>query len=342
MTDNNNDDFLDSLLQSVDEVGVSDSSVNIDEIDGILNSMSENKGASFDDDSMSEENDKNKKSKKKEKRIKKQKKSKKNKAKDSDVTDLKDEASKILSETGSTAEDMEGFKFDEGNLFKELDDLNSIEEKTAKKKKEKKPKKPKKVKNNKNVDKDGRVFIKKSKSVVPAERIYISPITYPIAITGIAIVVLLVFFGGNIYSYNSNVKKASNYYVVKEYDKAYGILAGMDLKKEDEDFYTQVKNIMYVKKHLNDFNTYVRIEKYGEGLEALIRGIKCYDENIGVSNELGTTEILNSLLNEIDASLKSYYNMSLDEARQILVMENKNEAGELITKKAQNVNKGDS
>ena len=34
--------------------------------------------------------------------------------------------------------------------------------------------------------------------------------------------------------------------------------------------------------------------------------------------------------------------MSVDEAREILIMENKNEAGELITKKAQNVNKGDS
>ncbi|MBQ3543648.1 MAG: hypothetical protein IJA34_01470 [Lachnospiraceae bacterium] len=350
MTDTNNDDFLDSLLQSVDEAGISNSSVNIDEIDGILGSMSGNKDVSFDDDSMNEGNAKTKKSKKKEKKVKEKKtkerkffnKGKKNKTKATDNIDLQDEASKILSETGSTTEDMEGFKFDESALFKELDSLDSIEEKTTKKKKEKKPKKPKKAKKNKNVDKDGRVFIKKSKPVVPAERIYISPITYPIALTFIAVAVLLVFFGGSIYSYNSNLKKASNYYVAKEYDKAYSILAGMDLKKEDEDFYKQVKNIMYVKKHLNDFNTYAEIEKYGEGLEALIRGIKCYDENIGLSNELGTAEILNSILNEIDTSLKSYYNMSLDEAREILVMENKNEAGELITKKAQNVNKGDS
>lgn len=343
MTDTNNDDFLDSLLQSVDGAGMPASSVDIDEIDGILNSMSGNND-SFGEDDISKGNEDTKKSKKKEKKVKekkvkekKEKKNKKNKSKD-----LKDEASKILSETGSTAEDMEAFKFDESALFKELDSLDSIEEKTTKKKKEKKPKKPKKVKKNKNVDKDGRVLIKKTKAVVPAEIIYISPITYPVIITFIAAIVLVVFFGGSIYNYNSNVKKASNYYVSKEYDKAYGILAGMELKKEDEDFYTQVKNIMYVKKHLNDFNTYAHVGKYGEGLEALLRGIKCYDENIGVSNELGTTDILNSILNEIDASLKSYYDISVDEAREILVMENKKEAGELITKKAQNVNKGDS
>ena len=192
---------------------------------------------------------------------------------------------------------MEGFKFDESTLFKELDDLDSIEEKQPKKKKEKIAKKVKKSKKNKNVDKDGRIEIKKTKPVVPAERIYISPITYPVVITFIAVIVLVVFFGGNLYNYSTNIEKASNYYVAKEYDKAYEILAGMNLKEEDKGFYTQVKNIMYVKKHINDFNTYAELGKYGEGLEALIRGISCYDENVRFSNELGTTEILNSILN---------------------------------------------
>ena len=70
MTDNNNDDFLDSLLKSVDETGVPTSSVNIDEIDGILNSMSGNKDVSFEDDINTESGDKSKKSKKKEKKVK--------------------------------------------------------------------------------------------------------------------------------------------------------------------------------------------------------------------------------------------------------------------------------
>ena len=220
MTDNNNDDFLDSLLQSVDDSEISKSSMDISEIDDILNSMSDKSNVDgenlTDVDKLMESDIKTKKSKRKktkekkvkekkakEKRVKEKKlwsKGKKNKDTDSNELDLKDEASKILSETGSTAEDMEGFKFDESTLFKELDDLDSIGEKQPKKKKEKKAKKVKKSKKNKNVDKDGRIEIKKTKPVVPAERIYISPITYPVVITFIAVIVLVVFFGGNLNS----------------------------------------------------------------------------------------------------------------------------------------------
>ena len=42
-------------------------------------------------------------------------------------------------------------------------------------------------------------------------------------ITFIAVIVLVVFFGGNLYNYSTNIEKASNYYFAKEYDKAYEI-----------------------------------------------------------------------------------------------------------------------
>lgn len=351
--DNNEDNFLDELAgldfnDVYDDTNdkVEDSS----DIESILNALTnssdnaENKNAEDFDKTDLDSSDKKKKKKglfsknkedKKEKKSKKEKKNKKSK-KNSDESDL--ESAKILEETGSTAEDMKNFKFEEADLLKELDGITEIDKKDAKaeKRKKKKEKKAKKIKEKAAKD-GGRVKITKPKIVEPPEILYISPVLCILLVTIIAFAIVGLFFGGNAYRYSTNIENASEYYVEKEYDKAYEILSGMKLNSSDEGFYNQVKNIMYVKKHINDFNAYIELEKYGDALEALLRGIQCYDKNIGKANELGTVEILNSLLDDIDTSLKSYYSLSMEEAREINLIENKSEAGDIITKKAQNI-----
>lgn len=349
---NNEDDFLNSLLGTNtgnsrdNSVDLNDISGDSSDIESILNSLSKDESSVNDNltdiDKLIESDvdsakDKKKKkglfSKKKDKKEKKEKKSKKKSGKV-----IESETAKILEETGSTAEDMQDFRLDEADLFRELDSIADIKEKESKaeKKKKKKAEKVKKAKKKSGIG-EGRIKLQKPKITEPEEKVYISPIMCVLCVTVIVFVILGVFFGGSTYRYNNNVEKASNYYVEKEYDKAYELLAGMDLKDSDKGFYRQVRNIMYVKKHINDFNTYIELEKYGDALEALLRGIECYDENIGISNELGTVDVLNSLLDDIDTSLKSYYSLSMEEARAIILIENKSEAGKVITEKAQNI-----
>lgn len=254
---------------------------------------------------------------------------------------------KILSETGSTSEDMSKLDLkSEKDLFGELEKLDELDELAEKKEKKEKKKKAKRKKEKKKVkssrEKELKIRKRKEKPLVKEEIIKISPISVIFMATIIAVVVIGVYFGANIFNYNSKINKASSYYVDKEYEKAYDVLAGMDLKKNDEGFYNQVINIMLVEKHLNDFYSYMAIKLYANALESLLKGVENYDANIGASNELGTTEILNSILNDIDTALQNYYGLSVEEARTIIQIGNKSEIARIINDKSVNVKTGNN
>ncbi len=368
MADNiNEDEILDSLLDSVDQ-GLSFDNFNDysgqdedDDIESILNSISggqeasknkndtENKKDSENKKAKSTEEKKgkssklkkakediNKETKKKEKRKKKEK--KKSSVSKNDISNdefiSEDDIDKIFNESGSTGEDMEDFVMpDESELLNELDFLASeggSDDKKGKKKKEKKEKKEKKNKKSK----EKLEKIKKPKPVVYDEKIYISPLMAILLLTIICLVIVTVYIGGIALNYNSKINKASSLYVDKNYDEAYDILSGMDLKGKDKGLYDQVVNIMRVKKHINDFNTYVKLDMNADALEALVRGVISYDGNIKKSNELGTTEILKSVLNDIDTMLNNYYGTNVDEVRTWIQMDNKADMASAINSKS--------
>lgn len=245
----------------------------------------------------------------------------------------------ILSETGSTADDMEYFgMLDNRDRFEDFDNIDDVKEKKEKKKKKTKEKKKNATKNRKK--KAVKAKKKKEKPLVKEEIIKISRSAMIFMATIIVAVILGVYFGSSVFSYNSNIKKASSYYVDKEYSKAYAILEGMDLKKSDEGFYNQIVNIMKVEKHVNDFYSYIEIKFYANALESLIKGVENYDANIGMSGELGTVEILNSILSEIDTALQNYYGMTVEEARTIIQINNKTEVSRIINEKSAGIRIG--
>ena len=200
-----------------------------------------------------------------------------------------------------------------------------------KEKKARKPKKEKKIKQPK-------IKTKKEKPKRREEIIRISPLAIILMITVIALLVGGIYIGSNVFSYNSNIKEATNSYIDNDYTKAYNLLAGMKLKDKDKDFYKQVENIMKVEKHINDFNSFITIEKYTYALEALIRGIESYDENIEASKELGTYEILETEMNEIDTLLKNYFGMSIEDARTIIQITDSGKYAKEINERAAKIN----
>lgn len=203
-------------------------------------------------------------------------------------------------------------------------------EKKAQKEKAKKEKKAQKEKEKKAKPKK----VKKPKPPrMPEEKIRVSPVGLLFVLTIVVVVVFGIYFGSQYFTYTSNVKSASTYYIDGKYEKAYDALAGVNIKDADAGLYNQVINIMRVKKHINDFDAFIFAGKYASALEALFRGIESYDESIMDANELGTTEILNSVLSDIDSNLRSYYNISVDEAREIL-QKTSREQSEYINGKA--------
>lgn len=351
LNDNNNinlDDILDNTTESPD----------IEKIMNDLNTMSDN---SNDDKNMYNKKAKDEKSDvdnvknsdidNKDKKKKKKKSlfgkifSKKSKKEKSDLNEI--DADEILDETGSTSDDMAdfdlnefGFNGDAESILRDLDELDDIEDKSDSKKKEKKEKKEKKARKPKKEKKikQPKIKTKKEKPKRREEIIRISPLAIILMITVIALLVGGIYIGSNVFSYNSNIKEATNCYIDNDYTKAYNLLAGMKLKDKDKDFYKQVENIMKVEKHINDFNSFITIEKYTYALEALIRGIESYDENIEASKELGTYEILETEMNEIDTLLKNYFGMSIEDARTIIQITDSGKYAKEINERATKIN----
>ncbi len=348
LNDNNNinlDDILDNTTESPD----------IEKIMNDLNTMSDN---SDDDKNMDNEKAKDEKSDvdnvknsdidnkdKKKKSLFGKIFSKKSKKEKSDLNEI--DADEILDETGSTSDDMAdfdlnefGFNGDAESILRDLDELDDIEDKSDSKKKEKKEKKEKKARKPKKEKKikQPKIKTKKEKPKRREEIIRISPLAIILMITVIALLVGGIYIGSNVFSYNSNIKEATNSYIDNDYTKAYNLLAGMKLKDKDKDFYKQVENIMKVEKHINDFNSFITIEKYTYALEALIRGIESYDENIEASKELGTYEILETEMNEIDTLLKNYFGMSIEDARTIIQITDSGKYAKEINERAAKIN----
>ena len=348
LNDNNNinlDDILDNTTESPD----------IEKIMNDLNTMSDN---SDDDKNMDNEKAKDEKSDvdnvknsdidnkdKKKKSLFGKIFSKKSKKEKSDLNEI--DADEILDETGSTSDDMAdfdlnefGFNGDAESILRDLDELDDIEDKSDSKKKEKKEKKEKKARKPKKEKKikQPKIKTKKEKPKRREEIIRISPLAIILMITVIALLVGGIYIGSNVFSYNSNIKEATNSYIDNDYTKAYNLLAGMKLKDKDKDFYKQVENIMKVEKHINDFNSFITIEKYTYALEALIRGIESYDENIEASKELGTYEILETEMNEIDTLLKNYFVMSIEDARTIIQITDSGKYAKEINERAAKIN----
>lgn len=348
LNDNNNinlDDILDNTTESPD----------IEKIMNDLNTMSDN---TDDDKNMDNEKTKDEKSDvdnvknsdidnkdKKKKSLFGKIFSKKSKKEKSDLNEI--DADEILDETGSTSDDMAdfdlnefGFNGDAESILRDLDELDDIEDKSDSKKKEKKEKKEKKARKPKKEKKikQPKIKTKKEKPKRREEIIRISPLAIILMITVIALLVGGIYIGSNVFSYNSNIKEATNSYIDNDYTKAYNLLAGMKLKDKDKDFYKQVENIMKVEKHINDFNSFITIEKYTYALEALIRGIESYDENIEASKELGTYEILETEMNEIDTLLKNYFGMSIEDARTIIQITDSGKYAKEINERAAKIN----
>lgn len=348
LNDNNNinlDDILDNTTESPD----------IEKIMNDLNTMSDN---SDDDKNMYNEKAKDEKSDvdnvknsdidnkdKKKKSLFGKIFSRKSKKEKSDLNEI--DADEILDETGSTSDDMAdfdlnefGFNGDAESILRDLDELDDIEDKSDSKKKEKKEKKEKKARKPKKEKKikQPKIKTKKEKPKRREEIIRISPLAIILMITVIALLVGGIYIGSNVFSYNSNIKEATNCYIDNDYTKAYNLLAGMKLKDKDKDFYKQVENIMKVEKHINDFNSFITIEKYTYALEALIRGIESYDENIEASKELGTYEILETEMNEIDTLLKNYFGMSIEDARTIIQITDSEKYAKEINERAAKIN----
>lgn len=181
--------------------------------------------------------------------------------------------------------------------------------KLAKPKKEKKPKEPKPV--------------EKSKPL-PKKPVFL------IMLIGASLVVLVVLLSTQV-GYTMAIAEAKEYYEQGKYVEAYTCFTqGAKVKAADEELYNKAKYTAYVQQQLRIYNMYLEQGKHPEALSALVCGVGRYDRNVSEGVKAGADIEFDAMLGELEQFLSENYNMTLDQARELYAIHEKDEYTYLI------------
>ncbi len=144
---------------------------------------------------------------------------------------------------------------------------------------------------------------------------------------GVSIVVILAAMflaaeisGTKIFSYHSTLKEATSFFDAGKYTDAYQEILGTDMKKTDQEIYDKIVTVMKVQRALNSYENYDNMKYYPDALNALLVGLKKYDENLDTARSLEVEEDLDSCRDKIVTLLDEEYGLSESQARELLVL----------------------
>ncbi|ROR29467.1 hypothetical protein EDD66_103405 [Mobilisporobacter senegalensis] len=132
---------------------------------------------------------------------------------------------------------------------------------------------------------------------------------------------IVIISGTEIISYSSSITKASTEFQRQRYNYAYDALSGVEVKDKDMELYDKVMTVMYVNKQLNSYNSFYSMGAYPQALDSLVKGLNRYDKYIDLAKELGIETDLNYVRDQILSELKNSYQLSEEEALDILKSE---------------------
>ncbi len=142
---------------------------------------------------------------------------------------------------------------------------------------------------------------------------------------GVSIVVILAAMflateisGTEIFSYNSTMKQAVSFFEAGKYTDAYQEILGTNMKKKDQETYDKIVTVMKVQRSLNSYENYDNMKYYPDALNALLVGLRKYDENIETARNLEIEKDVDNCKEKILTLLDEEYGLSEDQAREIL------------------------
>ena len=199
-----------------------------------------------------------------------------------------------------------------------------VKDKKVKEKKIKEPKvkKAKKVKKTKKAKKE-RQKQDMTEVIEEMDNGRISLLAASIVFVLFGIMTTLFLFSSKRYSYSISIKSATDYFSRQRYDEAYDKIYGIELKDEDVALYDKIMTVMFVKKQLNSYKSYYKMEKYPEALDALLKGLQRYDKYIELAKMLGIESDFDNIKNQILAELKNVFNLTNEQADSIINSETK-------------------
>lgn len=146
----------------------------------------------------------------------------------------------------------------------------------------------------------------------------INPAGATIVIVFFITICVFTVFGSGLLNRNLSLNNAENYFANGEYIKAYNAISGVDLKEDDQTLYRRVRICSQMQKEIKSCQNYTAMGMQVEALDALIKGIGCYDVNKAEAEQLEIMGQLNGLESQLAASLYNDFGLSETQARELL------------------------
>ena len=159
----------------------------------------------------------------------------------------------------------------------------------------------------------------------PEERVKLKPAFLAFMATVIAVMAIAVVLMSESFSYRNNINAAQRCLAVKNYEEAYRVLAGMELKQEDELLYQKIELLVRLDKQYDAYVNFRNLEMPKEALNALIQGMTIYYANAEQAKTLEIEAEMEELKETLMYSLVNDFGLDEDKVLKISEIADTNE-----------------
>lgn len=133
-----------------------------------------------------------------------------------------------------------------------------------------------------------------------------------VAVVAIILILLgvTVVFGTQQFNYHMVVTRATTYFEMQKYKKAYDQIVGVEVKDRDQQIKDKIYCVMYVQQQIDSYHNFLKLQMYENGLDSLIKGLRKYDKHYEEAKELGIEKDLDYLRETILSELTVEYHLS--------------------------------
>ncbi|MBO5489195.1 MAG: DUF2371 domain-containing protein, partial [Eubacterium sp.] len=146
----------------------------------------------------------------------------------------------------------------------------------------------------------------------------INPVGATIVIAFFGVVCLLILVGTKTFSYSTSVRYATAEFDEQNYREAYRSLAGVEVSESSKELKEKVRICMQLQRELDSYQNYYKMKLYLESLDALVKGIRSYDENKDKADYYEIVGQYNELEGKLAETLYNEFGVTEAQARAII------------------------
>ena len=129
-------------------------------------------------------------------------------------------------------------------------------------------------------------------------------------------ILALVLISHNFISYQSDIGKADNSFINRNYAEAFEDMLGMEVKDEDKELYGRIRIMTKLDVKYKMYLAHIQAQKYDEALNDLVMGVVKYKQYSSEAESLGITEAFNDEYQLIVEQLNNVYGVDAEQAAQ--------------------------